>query len=374
MMSSKKVLFVASVAVHLHAFHRPYLKWFHDQGYEVHVACRGEFSDSNVDKVWNIAFERSPLSLNHPVSLLKLRKIINDNAYELINCHTPVASVLSRLAAIEARKKGTRLIYTAHGFHFFKGGSRWSWLTYYPVEVAMSYLTDSIVCINQEDLNIISQKGSPSTDYHLIPGIGVDPSRFEPPSKERKATLRESLEIDPAGFVMIYVAEFIERKNHRLLIDAIKLLTDKIDNFTVLLAGRGVLLEETKQYVSDNNLEEKIRFLGFVTDIEKYYQTADVAISTSRQEGLGINLVEAMMCGLPVIATVDRGHRTIVDHEVNGVLFPQDNAEALSNAVYKLYSDDELRLEMSVEAIKKAEKFEIKNSLQAMSNIYNNVL
>ena len=374
MMSSKKVLFVASVAVHLHAFHRPYLKWFHDQGYEVHVACRGEFSDSNVDKVWNIAFERSPLSLNHPVSLLKLRKIINDNAYELINCHTHEASVLSRLAAIEARKKGTRLIYTAHGFHFFKGGSRWSWLTYYPVEVAMSYLTDSIVCINQEDLNIISQKGSPSTDYHLIPGIGVDPSRFEPPSKERKATLRESLEIDPAGFVMIYVAEFIERKNHRLLIDAIKLLTDKIDNFTVLLAGRGVLLEETKQYVSDNNLEEKIRFLGFVTDIEKYYQTADVAISTSRQEGLGINLVEAMMCGLPVIATVDRGHRTIVDHEVNGVLFPQDNAEALSNAVYKLYSDDELRLEMSVEAIKKAEKFEIKNSLQAMSNIYNNVL
>lgn len=373
-MNNKRVLFVASVAAHLHAFHRPYLKWFHDQGYEVHVACRGEFSDSSVDKVWDIAFERSPLSLTHPVSLFKLRKIINENNYALITCHTPMASVLSRLASVEARKKGTRLIYTAHGFHFFKGGSKWSWLTYYPVEVTMSYLTDAIVCINKEDLDIISKKGSSSTDYYLIPGIGVDASRFEPPSKEQKVTLRESLEIDQAAFVMIYVAEFIERKNHRLLIDAVKLLADKIDNFTVLLAGRGVFLEETKQYVIDNNLEDQIRFLGFVTDIEKYYQAADVAISTSRQEGLGINLVEAMMCGLPVIATVDRGHCTVVDHEVNGLLFPQNNPDALAKSICRIYYEDEVYHKMSTEATKKAEKFEIKNSLQAMSNIYNKFL
>lgn len=373
MMSSKKVLFVASVAVHLHAFHRPYLKWFHDQGYEVHVACRGEFSDSSVDKAWNIAFERSPLSLNHPASLFKLRKIINDNNYALITCHTPMASVLSRLASVEARRKGTRLIYTAHGFHFFKGGSRWSWLTYYPVEVTMSYLSDAIVCINQEDLEVISKKGASSTDYYLIPGIGVDSSRFEPPSKEQKLDLRERLKIDQAAFVMIYAAEFIERKNHRLLIDAVKLIADKIDNFTVLLAGKGVLLEETQQYVIDNNLENHIRFLGFVTDIEKYYQAADVAVSTSRQEGLGINLVEAMMCGLPIVATIDRGHSTVVDHEVNGILFPQNNPEALAKSVYRICDDDIYR-KMSTEAIKKAEKFEIKNSLQVMSKIYNKFL
>lgn len=373
-MISKKVLFVASVAVHLHAFHRPYLKWFHDQGYEVHVACRGDFSDPNVFKVWDIEFERSPLSLTHFSSLFELRKVINKNNYSLITCHTPMASVLSRLASVEARKQGTRLMYTAHGFHFFRGGSKWSWLTYYPVEMAMSYLTDAIVCINQEDLDIISQKGSSSTDYYLIPGIGVDPSRFEPPSREKKALLRDSIGINTDAFVMIYVAEFIERKNHRLLIDAVKLLSEKLDNFTLLLAGRGVLLDEIKQYVVDNGLEEQVSFLGFVTDVEKYYQVSDVAISSSRQEGLGINLVEAMMCGVPVIATIDRGHRTVIDHKVNGILFPQNDPISLADAVFKVYQNDQLRLNMSIEAIKKAKKFEIKNSLEVMSKIYNSLL
>ncbi|PKG36544.1 glycosyltransferase family 4 protein [Psychrobacter sp. Sarcosine-3u-12] len=373
-MVSKKVLFVASVAVHLHAFHRPYLKWFHDQGYEVHVACRGAFSDHNVFKVWNIEFERSPLSLTHLSSLFELRKIINENNYSLITCHTPMASVLSRLASVEARKKGTRLIYTAHGFHFFKGGSKWSWLTYYPVEVTMSYLTDAIVCINQEDLDIISKNGSSSTDYYLIPGIGVDPSRFEPPSREKKSLLKNSLEISEDAFVMIYVAEFIERKNHRLLIDAIKSLSEKIDNFILLLAGKGILLDEIKQYVADNGIGEQVRFLGFVTDIEKHYQVSDVAISSSRQEGLGINLVEAMMCGVPVIATIDRGHRTVIDHNVNGILCPQNDPASLADAVFEIHQNDQLRFNMSIEAIEKAKKFEIKNSLEAMSKIYDKFL
>lgn len=369
-----KILFVASVAVHFHAFHRPYLKWFHDQGYEVHVVCKGNFFDPNVSKVWNIEFERSPLSLTHLSSLFELRKIISDNNYCLITCHTPMASVLARLASVEARKKGTRLIYTAHGFHFFKGGSKWSWLTYYPIEVTMSYLTDAIVCINQEDLDIISQKGSSSTSYYLIPGIGVDSNKFELASKEQKSTLREYFEIDKEAFVMIYVAEFIERKNHRLLIDAIKLLSNKIDNFTVLLVGTGVLLDEIKEYVLDNSLDEQVRFLGFITEVEQCYQVSDVAISTSRQEGLGINLVEAMMCGLPVIATIDRGHRTVIDHKNNGILVPQNDFKELSDAIYELYDDQEFRRRMSVEAIKKAAKFEIKNSLRAMSKIYNNFL
>lgn len=373
-MNKRKVLFVASVAVHFHAFHRPYFKWFHDQGYEVHVACNGEFSDDNVDKVWNINFARSPLSLSHLNSFFQIKKIINKNNYSLITCHTPMASVLSRFAATTARKKGTLLLYTAHGFHFFKGGSTWSWLTYFPVEVGLSYVTDAIVCINQEDLNVISKTGSSATDYYLIPGIGVDASRFEPISVERKMHLRATLGIGKDDFVMIYAAEFIERKNHRLIIDAIKILASQIDSFTVLLAGRGIVLDEIRQYVISCGVDNHVEFLGFVTDIEKYYQVADVALSASRQEGLGLNLVEAMMCGLPVIATVDRGHRTVVDHEVNGILFPQNDPAALADAIIRIHQDDQLRLDMSIEAIEKAKKFEIKNSLKVMSKIYDKLL
>lgn len=373
-MYKNKVLFVASVAGHLNGFHRPYFKWLHDQGYEVHVACNGEFSDIHVAKVWNVDFQRSPLSLSHFNSFFQLKKIINENEYSLITCHTPMASVLSRLSSITARKNGTQLLYTAHGFHFFKGGSTWSWLSYYPVEVALSYVTDAIICINQEDFDIISEKGSSSTNYYLIPGIGVDSSRFGPVSDEQKIAARNILNLDKDDFVMIYAAEFIERKNHRLLIDALQILSSKIDSFTVFFAGKGVLLDEVKKYVTSCGLDKHVRFLGFVTDIENYYQVSDVALSSSRQEGLGINLVEAMMCGTPVIATVDRGHRTVVDHRVNGILFPQDDPKALADAIFEMYKDDELRLKMSEEAIKKASKFEIKNSLGVMSKIYSKFL
>lgn len=369
-MNNKKILFIASVASHLYVFHEPYLKWFHDHGYEVHIACNGEFVSRHVYKAWSVDFSRSLLSLSHFKSLFQLKKIINENEFALISCHTPIASVLSRLAAITARKNGTKLLYTAHGFHFFKGGSLWSWLTYYPVEVALSHLTDAIICINQEDYDLINKKGSSVANYYLIPGIGVSSDRFKPLSDEQKRELREDLDLDENDFVMTYAAEFIDRKNHKVIIDAVKTLSYKIDDFTVLFAGRGPLLEQIKDYVISLGLEKHIRFLGFVSDIERYYQAADVAISSSRQEGFGINLVEAMMCGVPAIATVDRGHCTIVDHRVNGILFPQGDAQALKDAMAEMYTNNELRLTLSEAAIKKAAKFEVSNSLDAMSNIY----
>ncbi|MGP4714432.1 MULTISPECIES: glycosyltransferase family 4 protein [unclassified Psychrobacter] len=369
-MSKRKILFVASVAEHFQAFHRPYLKWFCDNGFEVHVACRGEFIDSTVSKVWQIGFERSPLSLSHIKSLIQLKAIVDDNDYALISCHTPMAGVLSRLSAIVARKKGTQLLYTAHGFHFFKGASTWSWLTYYPVEVALSYITDAIICINTEDFDLISKKGSPDTEYFVIPGIGVNSERFKPLLSEQKRSLKEELTIDKDDFVIIYAAEFIERKNHRLLIDAIKRLSTQMDSFTVLLAGKGVLLSEIEWYAKSHGVYDHIRFAGFVTDIEKYYQVSDVVVSTSKQEGLGINLVEAMMCGLPPIATIDRGHGTIIEHGVNGVLFAQDDSQALADAIFKIYSDDELRSKIATSAIKRAAVFDIANALDAMTKIY----
>lgn len=373
-MSKKKVLFIASVAVHFHAFHRPYLKWFYDNGYEVHVACKGEFSDPHVAKVWNINFARSPLSLSHLSSFLRLRKTINDNDYALISCHTPMASALTRVSSISARRKGTPLLYTAHGFHFFKGASLSYWLTYYPVEIALSYFTDAVICINKEDFNLINNKGAPSTNYYLIPGIGVSSTRFEPLSTNDKQQLKVDLGLKKKDFIMIYAAEFIDRKNHKLIIDAIALLSSKINDFKVLFAGVGVLLEDMKDYVAQCGLEDNIRFLGYVTDIEKYFKVSDIALSASKQEGLGINLVEAMMCGAPVVATVDRGHCTVVDNRVNGILFPQNDSKSLADAITELYSDEELRLKMSEEAIKKAAEFEIDKSLDVMSKIYSDFL
>lgn len=369
-MFKKKILFVASVPVHFHAFHRPYMKWFSDNGYEVHAVCNGDFEDPNIHKLWHVDFERSPFSFLHLKSFNQLKKIIDKNNFTLITCHTPMASVITRLAGAQARKNGTKILYTAHGFHFFKGASLWSWLTYFPAELMLTNLTDAVICINEEDYSLISEKGFKSASYYKIPGIGVSSKRFKPISKNEKMSLRNSLGFSKHDFIMIYAAEFTDRKNHRLIIDALHKLSNKIENFKVLFAGRGVLLEKTKNYAFEKGVSDKVVFLGFVTDIEKYYQISDIALSASKQEGLGINLVEAMMCGLPVVATIDRGHCTVIDHRVNGILYPQQDFDKLSEAITELYSNNDFYINLSNEAIKKASYFDIKNSLEQMSKIY----
>lgn len=373
-MDKKKILFVASVPVHFHAFHRPYMKWFFDNGYEVHAACNGSFEDPNIHKLWHVDFERSPFSFLHLKSFNQLKKIIDENNFTLITCHTPMASVITRLAGTQARKNGTKILYTAHGFHFFKGSSIWSWLTYFPAELMLTKLTDAVICINEEDYKLISEKGSKLASYYKIPGIGVSSKRFKPISKIEKMSLRNSLGFSKDDFIMIYAAEFIDRKNHKLIIDALHKLSNKIENVKVLFAGRGVLLEQIKDYTLEKGVNDKVVFLGFVTDIEKYYQISDIALSASKQEGLGINLVEAMMCGLPVVATIDRGHCTVVDHMVDGILYPQQNSDKLSGAIMEVYSNKNFYINLSNEAIKKASYFDIKNSLEEMSKIYKNYL
>ena len=369
-MAKRKVLFVASVPVHFHAFHRPYMKWFHDRGYEVHVACNGDFDDPCVSRAWNVPIQRSPWSLSHFSSCMKLRKIIEEQDYSLVTCHTPMASVIARISSQRARKTGTKVLYTAHGFHFFKGSGIVSWLLFYPVELILSYLTDAIICINEEDFNLIQRKGSRSAGYYLIPGIGVDSSRFRPVDDLTRHAIRKSFGVDGDDFVVVYAAEFIERKNHRLIVDVVRRLSPRMGELRVLLAGRGELLKEVQALVAREGLEEYFRFLGFVVDVQRCYQCADLAVSSSRQEGLGLNLVEAMMCGTSVVATIDRGHCTVVDSGINGYLVPQGDPAAFADAIYDLYVDQGKRRRLASGAMEKASKFEIEYSLSAMAAIY----
>lgn len=367
----KKVLFVASIPGHFHAFHRPYLKWFFDHGYEVHTACNGVFEDPHVSKSWEVGIQRSPWSLSHLRSLVQLREIINANEYHIITCHTPMASFLTRIAACDARKNGTSLIYFAHGFHFFKGSGFFSWAVYYPIELFLSSMTDSIVCINSEDFNLISGARGFPVRCHLIPGIGVDKNRFYPVPDKEKSRIRNSLNLGLDDFVVIYAAEFIARKNHRMVIDAAYLVKAKINNLKIVFAGRGILLDEIRQYVSSCGLDDQVLFLGFVDKIEECFQAADLAVSSSTQEGLGLNIIEAMMCGVPAVATIDRGHNTIIDHKVDGYLVPQNNPQKMAEAIYNLYSDSKLRADFSIRAIQKSSKFELDKSLAAVADIYN---
>jgi glycosyltransferase EpsD len=367
----KKILFTASIAKHILRFHLPYLEWFQQQGYETHVACQGDEAIPFVDKIWNVPFVRSPFSLGHFDAYKTLKKVVDAGNFSLIHCHTPMASVVTRLAAMDARKLGTKVLYTAHGFHFFKGGSLLNWLTYYPVEKYLSKFTDAIITINEEDYDLISEKEFKTKNHFLIPGVGVDSQRFVRVSEAEKFSLREQYGYAQECLILIYLAEFIERKNHEFIIDAIAIQKELFPNLKVLFAGRGKLEERLKQIVLEKNLTDTIQFLGFRNDVPNLIALSDVGFSSSKQEGLGLNLVEEMFCGLPILATIDRGHKELVVSGENGFLFEQGNQKQFIEHLKVLSENSSLRREMGEKAFVRSHQFSLENAKKEMTKIYN---
>lgn len=367
---SKKVLFVATIDQHIIRFHLPYLKWFQDQGFEVHVAAKGNYEIAGCDIKYDVPFARSPISKQNYHAYKSLKTIIDKNQYRIVHCHTPMGSVVTRLAARSARKQGTKVLYTAHGFHFFKGAPLKNWLLYYPVEKWLSKFTDAIITINSEDYNLAIRKKFRANNVFKINGIGVNDSKFKRISEDEKLILRIQNGYDENDFILIYPAEFILRKNHKFILDSINNINQRIPQLKILFAGRGVLLESIRKYTKEIHVEKQVDILGFRADIAELIAMSDVGISASRQEGLGLNLVEEMFCGLPVVATIDRGHKEMVEHGINGFLFEQNNHQQFEEFLLKLFEKKALRCEFGEQAFKITQKFSLKNSLKSMAEIY----
>ncbi|RPI41641.1 MAG: glycosyltransferase, partial [Bacteroidetes bacterium] len=293
-----KVLFVATSDIHIRVFHIPYLKWLKETGCEVHLAVEKRSGQEvpYVDRMFHLPFPRTLFSFANFTTLRHLGEIIRDNDYDLVHCHTPVPSMLARIAARRSRKKGTRVLYTAHGFHFFKGGPLKNWLVYFPAEYLMSAFTDGIVTINREDYDI-SRRRMLAGNAFRIKGIGVDPQKFRPLDENGRDRAREALGYDRGSFILLYVAEFIYRKNHRFIIEALPELVRRIPTLKVLFAGTGVRLEDTIAEAKRLKVDGYVDFLGFRDDVPTLAAIADVGISSSRQEGLGLGLAEEMLCG-----------------------------------------------------------------------------
>lgn len=308
----KKVLFTATVDSHILHFHIPYLQYFQEQGYEVHVATNGTEAIPFCDVKHTVKFERSPFKGNNIKAIHQLKEIINKEKFEIIHCHTPMGSVVTRLAAKQARKQyGTKVIYTAHGFHFFKGAPIQNWILFYPVEKWLSKYTDCLITINQEDYELAKNKFH-AKKVELVNGVGVDEEKFNfDMSEQEKHKLRASLGLQDDDFVLIYVAELNKNKNQQMLIKAIENIKD--NKVKLLLVGKGDLENDYKDRVKKQNLDKRIIFTGYRTDIPELLKISDLCVATSKREGLPVNIIEAMMSGLPIIATNCRGHRDLVD-------------------------------------------------------------
>ncbi|MBR4618651.1 MAG: glycosyltransferase family 4 protein [Bacilli bacterium] len=373
----KKALFVATVASHIRAFHLPYLKLLKDNGYKVYVAANWNLNKNeklpNCDEFIQIPIQRSPYSLKNITAIKELKRVIEKEKFDIIHCHTPMGSVVARLASIKARKNyGTRVIYTAHGFHFYKGAPKKNWLMFYPVEWYLAKYTDCLITINGEDYDIAKKKFTKRCHSVLyVPGVGIDPQKFNINiSNLEKQKLRESLGLKKDDFVFLYPAELSSRKRQLWLINSLSTVLQKHANIHILLAGKDSLKGECQKLVNKRNLQSNIHFLGYRNDIPKLLEIADAAISSARQEGLPVNIMEAMYKELPIVASNCRGNRDLVMNNKNGYLIDINDYNKYAECVEKIYLDKEKNKEFGIQSKKLIERYLLDNIVEEMKKIY----
>ncbi len=360
----KKVLFISNHAG-FSKFNAPYMQYFHEQGWQVDNASPG-IETGYFDNQYDVPIKRNPFSFSNFKALRMLKKICKDNQYDIIHCHTPVGGVLGRMVGHVCKK--TKVIYTAHGFHFYKGSSLIDWLLWYPIEKHFSKKTDCIVTINHEDYELAKKKFK--TDVRYISGVGVNINRFKPCDKNTKDELRKEYGFSKDDFILVYCAQFIPRKNHKFFMSLVDDLKEKIPNLKIIFVGNGKLEANFKKQVSKNNQENFISFMGYRKDVEKLYQISDLLISTSFQEGFGINIVEGMATGLPVICSDIRGHNEIVKKGENGYRISLSLPNEYINKILLLCTDKNLYNSICENNIRDAKKFDVEHSVSQMAEIY----
>lgn len=355
-----KVLFTAKVDSHIKHFHLPFLKMFKNNGYEVHVASEGSQRFESCDVKYNITFGVNPFSVNNLKNYRILKNIISTNRFDIIHTHTPVASVLTRLAAYSCKRNGYdngTVIYTAHGFHFIRGGSILSWILYFPIEFLLSKITDKLILINNDDFNLAT-KFKMGNQRYMVPGVGVDFEHFSLDFDQRQKD----------KYIITSIGEINKNKNQKLLVDAISLF-DNTDDLEVRIVGDGNSVDELNKFIHKKNIENVVSLLGYRNDIPSLIAESNLMVSTSKREGLPINIIESMAMKKPIIVTNCRGHNDLIINEVNGLVTDYSSKE-LFHCIHKIKNDRKLAEKLSEQAFLDSKKYGLTQIKKVMSQIY----
>jgi len=368
----KKALIVATLGGFI-GFEKNNIKLLKQKGFEVYIACNTSGFEKYLKQfkvnIIDIPFSRQPFSKNNYFAYKKLKNIINTTKFELIHCHTPTGSVIARLAAKKARKKmGTKVIYTAHGFHFFKGAPIKNWLIYYPIERTCSRFTDIIITINNEDYKFAKEKMK-SKEVYYISGVGLDIKSIND-CKITRQEKRIELGLKDEDFIILSVGELNKNKNHKLIINALSTLN--IKNLHFVIAGTGRLKQYYELLIKQLNLEENVHLLGYRTDIIEIYKIADVFCFPSFREGLSVSLMEAMANGLPCIVSNIRGNVDLIEDDIGGYLIDPMDVKSFNNTLIKLLYDNEKSINMGLYNSEKIKQFDLSIVEPIISKIYDN--
>lgn len=346
-----KALIVTSVYGFLSKFERQNVRLLQEMGFEVHYASNHDNVVYKTDHdemqemgviFHNIPISQSPLAIaTNRKAAFELKQIITEENIDIVHCHTPTGGMVARLAC---RNLDVYMIYTAHGFHFYKGARPIHNFIYYSAEDLMSRWTDCIVTINHEDEN--AAKTMHASKVYRIPGVGIDSDYYRLTYDTDRDRAREKLGIEPDVFFMISVGELRENKNQMIILKTLARIRKKMAEDEAKrklkpgtlkikygLIGSGRQEDEMREYVEKNDLSDMVCFYGYKSDIRVYLAAADVMVFPSIREGLGMAALEALSTGLPVIASENRGSKEYIIDRRNGLLVSEDSTKAYSKAV-----------------------------------------
>ncbi|MBP3308777.1 MAG: glycosyltransferase family 4 protein [Clostridia bacterium] len=333
-----KILYVTTVPGTVKFFKR-FIKDLIDEGHTVDIAC----NNTKVDvipyfyelgcKVYTISTSRSPLNFGNLKAIKQIKKLVRENGYDIVHCHTPVAAMCTRLACKGLRKKqGVRVIYTAHGFHFYEGAPKKNWILFYPIEKLCARYTDVLITINQEDF-ALAKKKMKAKQVVYVPGVGIDLERFSS-IFINKAEKRREIGVPEETALLFSVGELNENKNQATVIKAIKDL-----DIHYAIAGEGPSKNALAVLSEELGISDRVHFLGYRTDVLEIYLASDFYAFPSYREGLSVALMEAMASGLPVACSRIRGNTDLID-ENGGMLFNPHSVEECKVAISSLLSCD----------------------------------
>lgn len=341
-----KRILITSTDLMMIQFLVPHVQNLSEHGYEVEIACSdvGGYIEtirnklgSSVKAVHVVQLVRSPFAFTNLRGYQELTSIINNRTFDIIWTNEPVMGAATRLAARKTRKKGTKIVYMVHGFHFYNGAPLINWLFFYPVERMLAVITDYIITVNQEDY---ARSGRlPVQHVYYIHGIGADTERLQ--KKTVNQDIRRKLRIPEEAFLVLSVGELNANKNQKVIIDALSVLKDKDIYYVLCGSGRNLkfLQAQTQKY----HLEDNVRFVDYRRDIINFYNQADVFALPSYREGLPIALLEAMYCGVTPVTSDIRGVRDVMKDGITGIICRPGDSKAFAKAIKMLKEDENLR-------------------------------
>lgn len=310
---------------------------------------------------------RSPFSFKNIKAYRQIKSVIKKEHIEYIHCNTPVGGVIGRLAGKSCGVK--RVLYQAHGFHFYKGAPKINWLVYYPVEKLLARLTDAIVTINKEDFELAKNKMKLRNGgkVYYVPGVGIDVAAYGMDEEKRQGK-RAELGLDDNDIVLVSLGDLIERKNYRTAIRAVAAANNK--NVKYIICGKGPEEESLKSLAMELGLESQVLFLGFRTDVKELLEAADIFLFTTKQEGLPRSMMEAMASGLPCVVSRIRGNTDLLEGEKGGFLCDSSDEKAFADAISKLADSKTLREEMGKSNLETIKNFSFDTVKDIMLDIY----